>query len=56
MITNLTVFSDIKIGSEQAQKFARSVYSDIAEYIKTHQDEYKRFQMINDIKNTTEVN
>lgn len=31
------------INQEQAQAFARAIYTDIADYIKNHQEDYKNF-------------
>lgn len=34
-MTNIT---DIQISNEQAQQFARAIYTDVIEYIKNHQE------------------
>lgn len=39
----MTDFSNIQISNEQAQQFARAIYTDIVDYVKNHQEEYKEF-------------
>lgn len=39
----MTDFSNIQISNEQAQQFARAIYTDVIEYVKSHQEEYKEF-------------
>lgn len=31
-------FSNIQISNEQAQQFARAIYTDVIEYVKNHQE------------------
>lgn len=38
---------EINISKEQATAFAASIYMDIAEYIKNHQNEYQKFLQTN---------
>ncbi len=33
----------IQINQNQAKEFAKAIYLDIAEYIQTHQEEFKEF-------------
>ncbi len=38
----MTDFSNIQISNEQAQQFARVIYTDVVDYVKNHQEEYKQ--------------
>lgn len=35
--------SNIQISNEQAQQFARAIYTDVIDYVKSHKEEYKEF-------------
>lgn len=39
----MTDFSNIQISNEQAQQFARAIYTDVVDYVKNQQEEYKEF-------------
>lgn len=39
----MTDFSNIQISNEQAQQFARAIYTDVIDYVKNHQEEYNEF-------------
>ncbi len=39
----MTDCSNIQISNEQAQQFARAIYTDVIDYVKNHQEEYKEF-------------
>lgn len=39
----MTDFSNIQISNEQAQQFARAIYTDVVDYVRKHQEEYKEF-------------
>ena len=42
-VLKMTDFSNIQISNEQAQQFARAIYTDVVDYVKNHQEEYKEF-------------
>ncbi len=39
----MTDITNIQISNEQAQQFARTIYTDVIEYIKNHKDEYENY-------------
>ena len=47
----MTNSSNIQISNEQAQQFAKAIYTDVIEYIRNHKDEneYENYSMQEEI-------
>lgn len=47
---------EIKLNKKQAYRFARSIFADIEQYVENHQEEFKEFLKMEELRNGKEVN